>query len=123
MLWPDLFDCQPARAYVQQCPAPAWSPDYPVDDNGDPTEQPYNADDNPCVDHGSAHGGSLNEVPAQLIVTLDLNDSGPLVRGETGFTGNIPELDRPARPVTACVDFASPAARQEFEAILKQYTW
>jgi len=122
-LWPELFDCRPARAYVQQCPTPAWSEDFPHDADGNPTEQPYNADNNPCVDHGSAHGGSLNEVPAQLIVTLDTEDTGPLVRGETGVDGNIPNLDRPSRPVTACVDFAGGEARQEFEAILKQYTW
>ena len=122
-IWPELFDCQPALAYVQQCPTPAWSAGFPVDDQGNPTEQPYNAGNNPCVDHGSAHGGSLNEVPAQLIVTLDLDEQGPLVRGESGFDGNLPALDKPARPVTACVDFASGSARQEFEALLKQYTW
>jgi hypothetical protein len=128
---PDLFDCQPALAYVQQCPFPAWSADYAVDEDGDPTEEPYNSEGstpgdkegNPCVDHGSEHGGSLSEVPAQLIVTLDLDDQGTLVRGLTGVDGNIPAIEGPAQPVTACVDFASATARKEFEALLKQYTW
>jgi hypothetical protein len=123
-IWPQLFDCRPARAYVQQCPTPAWSQDYPVDSDGNPTEQPYNTDNNPCVDHGSTHGGSLSEVPAQLIATLDLNDQGPLVRGTTGIDGNIPDLDsQQAVPVTACIDFASSIAREDFKAILKAYTW
>jgi len=26
-------------------------------------------------------------------------------------------------PVTACLDFASASAREEFEAVLKKYTW
>ena len=37
--------------------------------------------------------------------------------------GNIPALDRPARPVTACIDFASDVARDGFEDLLKQWTW
>ena len=128
---PELFDCRPALAYVQQCPFPAWSADYAVDQDGNPTEEPYNTtgnapgdtEGNACVDHGSEHGGSLSEVPAQLIVTLDLDDQGGLVRGMTGLDGNIPAIDSPAQPVTACLDFASASARKEFEALLKQYTW
>jgi inosine-uridine nucleoside N-ribohydrolase len=120
---PDLFDCQAGLAYVQQCPFPAWSPDYPTDANGDPTEAPYNAPDNPCTDHGPANGGALSEVPAELVVTLDLDDDGPLVRGITGIDGNIPALDRPARAVTVCTDFASDFARQQFEDVLKKWTW
>lgn len=121
--WPELFDCQAARAYVQQCPTPAWSPDFPVDSDGNPTEEPYNADNNPCVDHGSTHGGSLSEVPAQLVVTLDLSDNGPLVRGISGIDGNIPPIESDAVPVTACLDFAGEASREEFETLLKKYTW
>ena len=122
-VWPELFDCQSALAYIQQCPTPAWSLDYPVDEDGNPTEEPYNASNNPCIDHGAKHGSSLSEVPAQLIVTLDLDDDGPLVRGLAGVDGNIPYLDSPARPVTACLDFASASAREEFAAVLKKYTW
>lgn len=122
-VWPELFDCRPALAYVQQCPFPAWSPDYAVDEDGDPTEEPYNTEDNPCMDHGSEHGGSLSEVPAQLVLTLNLDDAGMLVRGLTGVDGNIPAIDSLAVPVTACLDFADAAARKEFEARLKQYTW
>ena len=120
---PNLFDCRAARAYVQQCPYPAWSPDFPSDAAGAPTEDPYNADNNPCVDHGSANGASLAEVPAQLIVTLDTSDGGPLVRGTTGIDGNIPNVDRSARPVTACVDFAGDRGRAGFEDFLKRWTW
>ena len=58
-----------------------------------------------------------------MIVTLDLDDDGPLVRGLSGVDGNIPNLDSPARPVTACLDFASASAREKFEAVLKKYTW
>lgn len=120
---PALFDCQAGLAYVQQCPFPAWSPDYPTDASGNPTQAPYNAPDNPCVDHGPANGGALSQVPAQLIVTLDLDDDRPLVRGTTGIDGNIPALDRPARPVTVCTDFAGDFDRQQFEDLLKEWTW
>ncbi len=120
---PELFDCQTGLAYVRQCPYPAWSPDYPTDADGNPTEQPYNAPDNPCVDHGTANGSALSQVPAELVVTLDRNDSGPLVRGTTGIDGNIPALGVPARPVTVCTDFASERARQGFEDFLKKWTW
>lgn len=120
---PGLFDCQPARAYVQQCPYPAWSPAFPIDADGNPTQAPYGAPDNPCIDHGPANGASLSEVPAQLIVALDGQDNGPLVRGTTGIDGNIPALDRPARHVTACTDFADKRGRQSFEAFLKRWTW
>jgi inosine-uridine nucleoside N-ribohydrolase len=120
---PELFDCRPALAYVQQCPAPTWSEAYAVDDQGNPIDQPYNAPDNPCIDHGSAHGASLNEVPAQLIATLNLDEAGLLVRGEPGVDGNLPAFDLPAQPVIACVDFASDAARATFEDRLKALTW
>ena len=122
LIQPDLFDCRPGLAHVQQCPFPAWSPDYPTDADGNPTQAPYNAPDNPCGDHGPANGGALSQVPAQLIVTLG-RDDGPLVRGTTGIDGNLPALDRPARPVTVCTDFASDLARQRFEDLLKQWTW
>jgi len=119
---PDLFDCRDAIAYVQLCPSPAWSPAYPTDANGDPTEEPFNTDDNPCVDHGSEHGASLAEVPAQLVVALGGGGVEPLVRGVFGVDGNLPDLG-PARHVTACVDFASDSARQQFEELLYAHTW
>lgn len=122
-VWPDLFDCRMGRAYIQQCPFPAWSPQYPTDADGDPTEQPYNAPDNPCADHGSEHGSSLSSVPAQLVVTLGLGDDGPLVRGATGVDGNIPQLDASAREVTVCVDFADATARDDFEDRVLEFTW
>jgi hypothetical protein len=124
-LEPELFDCRPARAYVQQCPFPAWSADYPSDAEGNPTEAPYGAPANPCVDHGPANGASLAEVPAQLIVSLDRREDGPLVRGMTGVDGNIPPLDQPAVPVMACIDFAGSGAgaRDAFATFLKRWTW
>lgn len=120
---PDLFDCAAGLAYVQQCPYPAWSPDYPTDAEGNPTEEPYNAPDNPCTDHGTANGSSLSQIPAELVVTLDLSDAGPLVRGTTGIDGNIPALDAQAQPVLVCKDFATDLTRQQFEDFLKQWTW
>jgi hypothetical protein len=120
---PELFDCRPALAYVKQCPFPAWSSAYPTDADGNPTQEPYNAPANPCFDHGPANGASLSEAAAELIVTLDLNDDGPLVRGTTGIDGNIPALVQRACPVTACIDFAGESARNQFEEFLKQWTW
>ncbi len=122
VVWPDLFDCRPGLAYVQMCPVPAWSAEYPVDADGQPTEHPFNAEDNPCVDHGSANGGSLAAVPAQLVVALGSDASQPLVRGLPGVDGNIPDLG-PARQVTVCVDFADATARRDFEDLLLEYTW
>ncbi len=116
---PEIFDCREARAYLLQCPFPAWSPAFPDDGS----ELPYNTSDNPCVDHGPTHGATLSQVPAQLVVTLDAGDDGPLVRGEFGIDGNIPPLGQRARKVTACIDFAGDAGRDEFEWILKRYTW
>ena len=120
---PDLFDCQEGRAYVQQCPYPAWSPDFAVDANGDPIDEPYNAPFNPCVDHGGPASSSLAAVPAELVVTLDTTESGPLVRGTTGIDGNIPALDRPARPVTVCSDFAGDRGFEAFKELLLDVTW
>lgn len=122
-LWPELFDCQPGLAYIQQCPYPAWSPLYPTDSEGNPMQDPYNAPDNPCTDHGPDNGAALSQVPAELVVTLDLKNPGPLIRGKTGIDGNIPALNQPALPVTVCTDFASPAARQEFQELLYKYIW
>ena len=122
-VWPHLFDCRDGLAYVQQCPYPAWSPAYPTDAEGNPTESPFNSDDNPCVDHGSANGSALAQVPAQLVVTLNLDDQGPAIRGESGIDGNLPALAAPARPVTVCTDFTDAAARQEFESLLYEHTW
>jgi inosine-uridine nucleoside N-ribohydrolase len=119
---PDLFDCRTGWAYVQQCPYPAWSPEYPTDAEGNPTEEPYNTDGNACIDHGSEHGSSLSQVPVQLVVTL-APDDGPLVRGATGIDGNIPQLAMKAREIVVCVDFASSAAREHFEDLLLTYTW
>ncbi len=107
---------------MQQCPYPAWSPEYPTDVEGNPTEEPYNTDGNACMDHGSEHGSSLSQVPAQLVVSL-APDDGPLVRGATGIDGNIPRLAAKTREVVVCVDFASPAAREHFEDLLLTYTW
>ena len=119
-----LFDCQGGLAYVQMCPYPAWSPDYPTDANGDPIEDPYNAPDNPCMDHGTANGASLSEIPAELVVTTDLAQTGKLVRGKTGIDGNIPPLSKvSARPVTVCTDFAGKRGREGFEDFLKRWTW
>jgi len=123
VLWPELFDCQAGLAYIQQCSYPAWSPVFPVDSEGNPTQAPYNAPDNPCTDHGPENGASLAQVPAELVVTLNLQDKDPLVRGETGIDGNIPQLKEPALPVKVCRDFASPAARQLFQQLLYKYTW
>jgi hypothetical protein len=120
---PELFDCAAGLAYVQQCPYPIWSPDYPTDADGDATEEPYNAPDNPCTDHGTANGSALSQIPAELVVTLDLGDDGPLVRGTTGIDGNIPALDAPAQPVLVCKDVASDLTRVQFEDFLKAWTW
>ncbi len=77
----------------------------------------------PCTDHGTANGSALSEIPAELVVTLDLSDDGPLVRGTTGIDGNIPALDARAQPVLVCKDFASDQTRAQFEDFLKQWTW
>jgi inosine-uridine nucleoside N-ribohydrolase len=122
-LRPEFFDCRRGRAYVEQCPFPAWSADYPSDADGNPTEAPYGAPANPCLDHSPANGASLSEVPAQLIVSLDRSEDGPLVRGMSGVDGNLPTLDRPAVPVMACIDFTGAGARDAFEGFLKRWTW
>jgi len=122
MIRPEVFDCREARAYLLQCPFPAWSPDFPSVD-GTPTQSPYNAPNNPCTDHGTANGSALSQVPVQLLVTLDLKDDGPLVRGTPGIEGNVPIIEEPARRVTACIDFADAEGRQQFQEILERYTW
>lgn len=122
VLWPELFKCEPAHAYVQECPYPAWSPDYEFDAEGKPVNPPYNAPDNPCVDHGPK-SASLASVPAQLVVSLGGEDTGPFVRRPSGVSGNIPDLADEARPVTACVDFAGPGALDEFRRLLYAHTW
>ena len=118
---PKLFDCREGLAYVQQCPYPAWSPAMPIGPSG-PTEEPYNHEPNPCVDHGTKNGAVLASVPAQLVVTFDTSSPGPLVRGATGVAGNIPPLGK-AREVTACVDFASREAFEKFRDVLYKHTW
>jgi hypothetical protein len=45
-----------------------------------------------------------SEIPAELVVSLDLDKRGPLIRGITGIDGNIPKLDQSALPVTVCTD-------------------
>lgn len=122
-VWPELFHCQPGLAYIQQCPTPAWSPLFPTDADGNPTQEPYNATDNPCMDHGSENGKSLSEIPAELVVSLDLDKPGPLIRGITDIDGNIPKLNQAALPVNVCTDFASPSARLLFQELLYTYTW
>ena len=121
-LWPELFDCREGVAWVQQCPYPAWSPAYPTDALGNPTEIPYNAPDNPCTDHGP-NGSSLSQVPAQLVVSLDAATPGPLLRGEVGVDGNLPWVNATARRVTVCVDFASPEAFRTFKKKVYENTW
>lgn len=119
---PELFDCRPGLAYIQQCPYPAWSPDFPADSSGTPTEEPYNHEPNPCVDHGTMNGATLSQIAAELVVSLDVSKQGPLVRGTTGVDGNLPQLG-PALPVTACVDFASDEAFVAFRDLLYEHTW
>lgn len=121
---PDLFVCDTGFAYMQMCPYPAWSASYPADSNGNPTQQPYNAPGNPCVDHGGEYSASLSKVPAQLVITLDPDKRGSLVRGKTGVDGNLPSFgDMPARQVHVCTDFAGDEARTAFRDQLKQWTW
>ncbi len=123
-LKPEVFDCQAGLAYVQMCPYPAWSSSYPVSSGGDPTEEPYNTPVNPCVDHGTANGSSLSEVPAQLVVSSKTKKVGALVRGISGIDGNIPALNgKKARAVMVCTDFANSRARTKFEKLLKDWTW
>ena len=66
---------------------------------------------------------ALASVPAELVATLDSAEAGPLVRGTTGIDGNIPALDRPARQVTVCHDFAGDQAFQDFKDLLLNFTW
>ena len=116
-VWPELFDCRPAKAFILQCPYPVWS------DGFDPmTQVPYNAEDNPCVDHS---GGGLARVPAQLVVTLDAQDEGPLIRGIPGVDGDLPSIPMSAVDVNACVDFKADgaASRERFRELLEAYTW
>jgi|GEM_PF-876678 len=123
-LKPDLFDCADGLAQVDMCPYPAWSPDYPTDSNGDPTEEPFNAPGNRCTDHGTANGASLSEVPAELVVTEGTGHAGALVRGTTGVDGNIPKFKgTAAQPVTVCTGFAGSKGRSGFESFLKTWTW
>ncbi|MEM7025037.1 MAG: nucleoside hydrolase, partial [Pseudomonadota bacterium] len=58
-LKPELFDCEEGLAYIQQCPYPAWSPDFPIGPEGVPLEVPYNTTDNPCTDHGPTNALAL----------------------------------------------------------------
>ena len=113
---PDLFKCQEGLAYVQMCPYPTWSTDYQISDTT------YNAPNNPCTDHAPGEN-SLSQVPAQLVVTLDLSDTGSLIRGTTGIDGNIPQLNATARKVTVCTDFASDEAFEEFKKLIYENTW
>lgn len=120
----NLFECGQALAYVQMCPFPAWSPDYPADANGKPTQTPYNAPDNPCVDHGPDASGVFSLIPAQLVVTQDLSMPGSLVRGQTGIDGNLPQLEGlGAQNVMACTAFADDGAPARFSEFLKKWTW
>ncbi len=116
---PELFDCQEGLAYVQMCPYPAWSPDFK---NLPSDTIPYNAANNPCIDHAPGQG-SLSQVPAQLVVSLDLTDNGPLVRGTTGIDGNIPQLNSSARQVTVCTNFVDDKAFEIFKQFIYENTW
>lgn len=124
VLKPEFFDCQAGFAYVKMCPYPAWSPKYPVDSNGDPTQEPYNAPNNPCVDHGTENGETLSENAAQLVVIGSSQRRGRLVRGKTGIDGNIPTFKNArARSVKVCTDFTGKKGRVGFERFLKAWTW
>jgi len=114
---PELFDCQEGLAYVQMCPYPAWSPDFE-----NPGGTPYNTANNPCIDHAPGTG-SLSQVPAQLVVSLDLSDTGPLVRGTTGIDGNIPQFNSSARKVTVCTNFVDERAFEIFKQFIYEQTW
>ena len=121
---PDLFDCRAGYAYVQMCPYPAWSRKYPTDSERNPTQLPYNAPNNPCVDHGGSHSALYNSDAARLVITTSQSQGLVLVRGQTGIDGNIPQFDGvPARNVTVCTNFASENARTTFEELLKKWTW
>lgn len=118
-LYPELFDCQEGLAYVQMCPYPAWSPQF----KKQPSDTiPYNAANNPCVDHAPGES-SLSQVPAQLVVSLNLSDTGPLVRGTTGIDGNIPQLNASARQVTVCTNFVDDGAFETFKEFIYANTW
>ncbi|MDF1760657.1 MAG: nucleoside hydrolase [Coxiellaceae bacterium] len=116
-LYPELFTCETAKAYVQMCPYPAWSTKYTG------VAKPYNSPNNPCTDHGSLHGASLASIPAQLIVTT-MKDNGPLVRGVPGVDGNIPAFEK-AKAVTVqvCTNFKNDQAFKRFKQIIYQNTW
>lgn len=123
-LEPHLFDCKTGYAYIQMCPFPAWSPKYPTDSNGEPTELPYNRPNNPCPGHGGPFSESYTLGAAQLTITTNKAGRGRLIRGRTGIDGNIPKFGRKAaRKVLVCKDFASKAARARFENLLKTWTW
>lgn len=113
---PELFDCQEGLAYVQMCPYPTWSSGFQAGDT------PYNAANNPCTDHAPGES-ALSQVPAELVVTLDLSDNGPLIRGNTGVDGNLPQLNASARKVTVCTDFADDAAFEAFKRLIYENTW
>ena len=116
---PELFDCQEGLAYVQMCPYPAWSKDFK---NLPSDTIPYNAANNPCIDHAPGQG-SLAQVPAQLIVSLDTTDVGSLIRGTTGIDGNIPQLNASARKVTVCTNFLNDEAFETFKQFIYEHTW
>ncbi|MDF1795497.1 MAG: nucleoside hydrolase [Coxiellaceae bacterium] len=116
-LYPELFSCEKAKAYVQMCPHPAWSKSYAD------SAKPYNAPNNPCVDHGTVNGATLSTIPAQLIVT-DFNDNGELVRGVMGVDGNVPAF-KGSKSVTVqvCKNFKSDRAFERFKQIIYRNTW
>jgi len=123
-LKPDLFKCEDGYAYIQMCPYPAWSRKYPTDDDGNPTQEPYNAPDNPCTSHGTEYGEELSTVPAQLMITTKKSRRGALIRGKSGIDGNLPQFsDRKGRKVTVCLDFAQKDSRTAFEDLLKRWVW
>jgi len=123
-LRPDLFDCVRGRVYVQMCPYPAWSRKYPVDSNGDPTQEPYNAANNPCPTHGGEYSESLSVVPAVIFATQSAADKRKVVSGKPGIDGNLPTFGgKPARKALVCTDFVSKAARKTFQDLLTTWTW
>ena len=123
-LRPDLFDCVRGRVYLQMCPYPAWSKKYPVDANGDPTQEPYNAANNPCPNHGGIYSESLSVVPAVIFATQSTAKKGKVVKGKDGIDGNLPTFGgKPARKALVCTGFVSEAAKQMFKDLLTTWTW
>ena len=79
---------------------------------------------NTCVDHPGA-APPRSQVTAQLVVTTDTREDGPLVRGTQSVDGNLPSIPSSAVAVQACIDFAPDTndSRERFRELLEAYTW